>query len=176
MSSVQSSSSTDTPSVSVVEGPESHEVARSAPKKRKIPVGIVLPNQVSFMDLSQLETFVDSINKIRGCKTSKCDGNFVPIIVGSVGLGGGIHICFECNGGRSKQAVFETYSKHKPGERSNCISLNVQVAFIMAGGTHAVYAKTLSHALGMKRVTYLKTSIHLSMAYWIECAKLPKQI
>ena len=27
---------------------ESQEVAHSAPKKRKIPVGIVLPNQVSF--------------------------------------------------------------------------------------------------------------------------------
>ena len=71
MSSVQSSSSSGTLSVSVVEGPESQEVARSAPKKRKIPVGIVLPNQVSFMELPQLETFVDSINKIRVCKTSQ---------------------------------------------------------------------------------------------------------
>ena len=73
VSSVQSSSSSGTLSVSFVEGRESQEVARSAPKKRKIPVGIILPNQVSFMELSQLETFVDSINKIRGCKTSKCD-------------------------------------------------------------------------------------------------------
>ena len=55
VSSVQSSSSSDTLSVSVVEGPESQEVACSAPKKRKIPVCIVLPNQVSFMELSQLE-------------------------------------------------------------------------------------------------------------------------
>ena len=33
----------------------------------------------------------------------------------------------------------------------------------MAGCTHAVYAKTLSHALGMKtnRVTYLKTIKHM---------------
>ena len=38
--------------MSVVEGPESQEVALSAPKKRKIPVGIVLPNQVSFMVFS----------------------------------------------------------------------------------------------------------------------------
>ena len=159
---MQSGSSSGTLSVSVVEGPESQEVAHSAPKKRKIPVGIVLPNQVSFMELSQLETFVDSINKIRGCKTSKCDGNLVPIFVRSVG--GGIHIRFGCNGCRSKQALFETYSKYKPAERSNCISLSVQVAFIMAGGTHVVYAKTLSHALGMKtvnRVTYLKTIKHM---------------
>ena len=51
VSSVRSSSSSGTLSVSVVKGPESQEVALSAPKKRKIPVGIVLPNQVSFMEL-----------------------------------------------------------------------------------------------------------------------------
>ena len=59
---------------------------------------------------------------------------------------------------------FETYSKYKHGKRTNCISLSVQVAFIMAGSTHAVYAKTLTHALGMKtvnRVTYLKTIKHM---------------
>ena len=36
----------------------------------------------------------------------------------------------------------------------------------MAGGTHVVYAKTLSHALGMKtvnRFTYLKTIKHVSI-------------
>ena len=49
--------------MSAVEGRESQEVAHSAPKKRKIPVGIVLPNQVSFMELSQLETFVDPLIK-----------------------------------------------------------------------------------------------------------------
>ena len=95
---------------------------------------------------------MDSINKIRGCKTSNCDGNLVPIFVRSVSLGGGIYI--------RNQAVFETYSKYKPAETSNYIILSVQVAFITAGGIHAVYAKTLSHALGMKtvnRVTYLKT-------------------
>ena len=90
------------------------------------------------MELSHLETFVDAINKIRGGKTSKCDGN---IFVRSVGLGGGIHIRFVCNGCRSKQAVFT-----KSGKRTNCISLSVQVAFIMARYTHRVYAKTLSHA------------------------------
>ena len=40
------------------------------------------------------------------------------------------------------------------------LSVCVQVAFIMAGSTHAVYAKTLSNALGMNTVSseaYLKT-------------------
>ena len=54
--------------------------------------GIVLPNQTAFVQLSQLDKFVESINGIRGCKTPGCDGNLVPISVKSVGLGGGISV------------------------------------------------------------------------------------
>ena len=38
----------------------------------------------------------------------------------------------------------------------NAISFCVQVAFIMAGSTHAVYSKTLSRALGMNTVSNVK--------------------
>ena len=93
-------------------------VAHSAPKKRNIPVGLAMPKRVGFMELSQLEIFVDSINKIRGCKTSKC---LVPMCVKSVGLGGAIPIRFGC-GCRSKQAMFETVSKYECGK--NAISLH----------------------------------------------------
>ena len=138
---------------------QSQVVACSAQKKKHmIPVGIVMPNQICFMELSQLEKFVDSVNKTRGCKTSKCEGNLVPICVKSVGLV--VVVFIGCNGCRSKQAVFETYSKYKPVRGMNSISVCVQVAFIMAGSTHAVYAKTLKHALGMNTVSngaFLKT-------------------
>ena len=105
------------------------------------------------VQLSQLEMFIDSINRIRGCKTSNYDGNLVPISVKSVGLGGGLCIRYGCNGCSSKQAELKTYSRCEPGRRTNAISLSVQVAFILAGCTHAVYTKTLSHALGMKSVS-----------------------
>ena len=65
VSSVQSNSSSGSLSVFIDDGPESQGVARSAPKKRKIPVGIVMPSMLGFMELSQLEKFVDSINNIR---------------------------------------------------------------------------------------------------------------
>ena len=48
---------------------------------------IVIPNQVGFVRLSQIGVFVDSINKIRGCKTQGCDGNLVPVAVKSTRLG-----------------------------------------------------------------------------------------
>ena len=35
------------------------------------------------MKLSQIGVFVDSINKIRGCKTPGFDGNLVPVAVKS---------------------------------------------------------------------------------------------
>ena len=106
VSSVQSSTSSSTLSVSVVEGPESEEVARSTPKKRSNTCRHCLPNQVSFMELSQLEMIVDSINKIRGSRTSKCDGNLVPIFHSCKKCWFGCHIRFGYNGCRSKQAVF----------------------------------------------------------------------
>ena len=92
VSSVQSSSSSGTLSVSVVEGPESQEVARSAPEKRKIPVGIALPNQVSLWNCPNWRRLWIPLIKSGVAKPPKCDGNLVPIFVRSVGLGGGIHI------------------------------------------------------------------------------------
>ena len=43
-----------------------------------------LPHKMVFMDLSQLDQFVDTINKLRGCKTPRCDGALIPINVNSL--------------------------------------------------------------------------------------------
>ena len=51
---------------------------------------IVIPNQVGF------GVFVDSINKIRGCKTQGCDA------VKSTRLGGGLSVFFGCDGCKVK--------------------------------------------------------------------------
>ena len=56
----------------------------------------VIPDRVGFVRLSQIGVFVDSINKIRGCKTKGCDGNLVPVAVKSTGLGGGLSVCIGC--------------------------------------------------------------------------------
>ena len=80
-SSVQSNSSSGSLSLLIDDGHESQGVAISAPKKRTVPSAIFMPNQIGFMELSQLQIFVDSINKLRGCKTSKCEGDLVPICV-----------------------------------------------------------------------------------------------
>ena len=54
----------------------------------------VIPNRVGFVRLSQIGVFVDSINKIRGCKTQGCDGNLVPVAVKSTRLGGEASLYF----------------------------------------------------------------------------------
>ena len=108
---------------------------------------IVIPNQVGFVRLSQIGVFVDSINKIRGCKTQGCDGNLVPVAVKSTRLGGGLSGCDGC---KVKSVIFPKY-EHGPAH-NNDISVSVQVAFTVAGCTHAVYCKTLQNALGMNTV------------------------
>ena len=91
--------------------------------------------------------FVDSINKIRGCKTQGCDGNLVPVAVKSTRLGGGLSVFFGCDGCKVK---LESFTKYEHGlARNNDISVCVQVAFIVAG---SVYCKTLQNALGMNTV------------------------
>ena len=64
----------------------------------------VIPNLVGFVKLSQIGVFVDSINKIRGCKTQGCDGNLVPVAVKSIGMGGGLSVWFGCDGCKVKLA------------------------------------------------------------------------
>ena len=101
----------------------------------------VIPNRVGFVRLS---------HKIRGCKTQRCDGNLVPVAVKSTRLGGGLSVFFGCDGCKVKLESFTKY-EHGPAP-NNDISVCVQVAFIVAGCTHAVYCKTLQNALGMNTV------------------------
>ena len=86
-------------------------------------------------------------NNIRGCKTPGCDGN---LAVKSTGMGGGLSVCFGCDGCKVKLALFTRY-ENEPAY-NNDISVSVQVAFILAGSTHTTYCKTLQNALGMKTV------------------------
>ena len=71
---------------------------------------------------------------------------------------------YTCNGCASKDALFETSSNFQD-HASSSISMCVQVAFIVAGCTHAAYHRTLTLALGIQAVcmkTFLKTidSLH----------------
>ena len=114
---------------------------------------VVLPNEMFFGELSQLQKFVDTLNKIRGCKTPGCKGDLVPVWVTTRGLGGCVSVNYLCNGCASNPAEFESGVKlHDGGRTKNRISKCLQVAFITAGQTHAVYQKTLKHALGIRTV------------------------
>ena len=120
---------------------------------------ITLPNQVGFVELSQLDKFIKAINGIRGCTTPECKGELVPVNVNSEGFGGGISVRYACNGCASKDALLETSSNFQD-QASSSISMCVQVAFIVAGCTHAVYHRALKLALGIQAVcmkTFLKT-------------------
>ena len=116
-----------------------------------------LANKIVFMDLSQLDKFVKSINKTRGCKTPNCRGNLVPVRVKSTGLGGAVSISYMCSGCVTQNVMLDTkFTSNICSE----ISVSIQVAFIVAGCTHATYTRALKHALGIDTVnmdTFLKT-------------------
>ena len=78
---------------------------------------VVIPNRVVFVKLSQIGV------SIRGCKTPGCDGNLVPVAVKSTGMGGGLSVCFGCNGCKVKLESFTRY-ENEPAY-NNDISVSV---------------------------------------------------
>ena len=107
---------------------------------------IDLPNKLYFLALPQVGKFLDMINQVRGCKTPGCNGNLAPTGVMSKGFGGCVYISCRCDGCGSGG---ETYMNHPGRTKDNIVSKCVQVALIVAGGTHMGYYKTLKHALGI---------------------------
>ena len=123
-------------------------------RPRMVASPIDLPNVLGFIELPKLGKFLDVVNKIRSCTTPGCKGNLAPVGVKCRGLGGGLAVSYSCDGCALKGAVLETQSNYvHPLGSTNTVSMCVPVAFIIAGSTHAVYYKTLKHALGIEAVS-----------------------
>ena len=122
------------------------------------PSPIDLPNKLCFFPLPQLGKFFDSINELRSCNTPGCRGDLAPISVKSLGLGGGVSVSVCCTGCGIKGAMFETHV-NGPGN-TNVVSKCVQVAFIVAGCTHAVYYKILKNTLGIDAISVFMDTIY----------------
>ena len=95
-----------------------------------------LANKIVFMDLSQLDKFVKLINK-----TPNSNGELVPVRVKSTGLGGAVSISYMCSGCVTQNVMLDTkFTSNICSE----ISVSIQVAFIVAGCTHATYTRALN--------------------------------
>ena len=126
--------------------------------QRKVRENIIknvemVPSNVCFMDLNQLDKFIKQVNQIRCCATPGCKGALCPVHVKSVGLGGAISNTYACNGCASQWALFKTSSKYELGGGTE-ICVAAQVAFIISGCTHVTYYKVLKHALGIEAVSW----------------------
>ena len=123
-------------------------------RPRTVVRPIDLRARLCFIELSQLGSFISTVNQIRTCTTSECKGNLAPVAVNYRGLGGAITVRYSCDGCGLKGATFEAHSKCETVlAGSNTISVPLQVAFIIAGCTRATYYKTLSHSLGIDTVS-----------------------
>ena len=92
-------------------------------------------DRVAFMERADIERLMTAVSKRRGCKTTGCEGSLVPVQVKSTGLGGALCVSFVCDG-CSKQRVTLRPAEFSVKQKS-CVSICVQVAFILAGATHA---------------------------------------
>ena len=115
----------------------------------RVSLEVPIPDSVCFLELKQLNTFIQLLNASRRCVTPGCSGILIPSSVKMSGLGGAISITFSCNGCLMHHIPFESSLKFKGTTK---IGTAVQVAFIVAGCTHATYCKVLRYALGIDAV------------------------
>ena len=101
---------------------------------------VSIPKKLCFVDITSLQNFINQVNEIRRCATPGCDGTEVK----TIGLGGAISIFYACNGCVTKFAEFESSPKFSGIGKMSEISISVQVAFLVAGCTHATYYKVLN--------------------------------
>lgn len=115
---------------------------------------VSVPKRICFVDLSSFDQFIQQMNRIRRCVTPGCNGRLVPIDITSIGLGGAISVKYTCSGCVEQHAHFEASCKYdiEYGSMSE-IGMAVQVAFIVAGCTHATYYRALKLALGIDAVS-----------------------
>ena len=122
---------------------------------------VPIPDSVCFLKLKQLNTFVQDLNACRRCATPGCSGILVPSSVKKSGLGGAVSITFSCSGCLMHHILFQSSLKFGGTTK---VGTAVQVAFIVAGCTHATYCRALRHALGIDAVgadTFMSTIVKM---------------
>ena len=100
---------------------------------------------------SQLQAFVDQINKTSKCATPGCNGILKPVTIDLVGLGGAVEIQYSCTGCVDRHVQFDSSTFHEASQQT-VLSLTLQVAFVAAGCRYSQYKKVLAHSLGMYAV------------------------
>ena len=127
----------------------------------RITRDVPIPDRVCFVELKQLDSFVQQLNACRHCSTPGCSGDLVPSHVKTIGLGGAVSITFSCSGCLMHHIPFESSVKC---DGTTKIGVAVQVAFVVAGCTHATYCKALRYALGIDAVcadTFMSTLVKM---------------
>ena len=74
---------------------------------------IDLPARLCFIELSQLGSFISTVNQIRTYTMSGCKRSLAPVAVKCRGLGGAVTVRYSCDGCGLKGATFEAHSKCK---------------------------------------------------------------
>ena len=89
-----------------------------------------------------------------GCKRIGCRGRLVPVQAKTQRMGGAVHTVFQCTRCSRHYTFDSTILPERPTAGQNDLSKAMQVAFITAGLTHAMYKKVLD-ILGMEAVSFL---------------------
>ncbi len=101
-----------------------------------------------FLDLSQLDKFVERLDAIRQYPEPACRGNLVPTSV-KRRIGGAATITYNCDGCRGQELTLDTCKVQEDGRNSE-ITRALHVGFIISGCTFTTYTKVLRYSLGIQ--------------------------
>ena len=112
-------------------------------------------NGAFFCQKSQLQHFIDQINKTSRCITENCNGVLKPVSIQMAGFGGTVRIQYDFIE-RRLTLDSSTVTAHDQSD----LSLALQIGFIVAGCSYAQYSKVLAQALGMRAVSFVQFYKH----------------
>ena len=123
-----------------------------SPAKKLCVTPVNMGKSIFVCEIAQLQQLIDQVNLTSNCYTPRCTGKLVPVNVKLVGLGGAAIVKFACTGCTDRNLAFHSSVTIALSKRT-VVSLALQVAFVIAGCTHAQYSKVLKQCMGVSSVS-----------------------
>ena len=121
-------------------------------QKKFCVMPISMGKSIFVFEIAQLQQSIDQNNLTSNCYIPRSTGKLVPVNVKLVGLGGAVIVKFACTGCTDRNLAFHSSVTIALSKRT-VVSLALQVAFVIAGCTHAQYSKVLKQCLGVSSVS-----------------------
>ncbi|XP_031575501.1 uncharacterized protein LOC116309092 [Actinia tenebrosa] len=128
-------------------------------------ISIELPVKYHIAMTSQLEDFIEQINKTHSCTVpTGCKGKLVPVKIQEKGLGGAVKVNFACSG-CGNEIHYASSQVALLHHKRNCVSLETALCFLVYGQGYHNYYKVLKLGVGLDVLARINFQKIIKLAY-----------